>query len=98
MPSRKSKEPRPSAPRRDSGASPPESFVEDPSPRPTVTPFPIVGIGASAGGLEAFTEILRALPSDTGMAFVVIQHLDPTHASMLTEILSRATSMLVTEV
>jgi two-component system CheB/CheR fusion protein len=72
--------------------------VEDASPRATVPSFPIVGIGASAGGLEAFTEILRALPSDTGMAFVVIQHLDPTHASMLTDILSRATTMPVTEV
>src|SRR5262245_46015687 len=98
MPPRKPKRPRSSNPRQDSGPGPPESFVEDPNPRPTVAPFPIVGIGASAGGLEAFTEILRALPSDTGMAFVVIQHLDPTHASMLTEILSRATSMLVTEV
>jgi len=57
-----------------------------------------VAIGASAGGLDAFTEILRALPPDTGMAFVVIQHLDPTHASMLTEILSRSTTMSVTEV
>jgi len=60
--------------------------------------FPIVGIGASAGGLEAFTQVLHALPTDTGMAFVLIQHLDPTHASMLTDILSRATVMRVAEV
>ncbi len=60
--------------------------------------FPVVGIGASAGGLEAITEMLRALASETGMAFVLVQHLDPTHASMLTEILSRATSMPVREV
>lgn len=60
--------------------------------------FPIVGIGASAGGLEAFTQMLQALPVDTGMAFVLVQHLDPTHASMLTEILSRATGMPVVEV
>jgi two-component system CheB/CheR fusion protein len=60
--------------------------------------FPVVGIGASAGGLEAFTKLLQHLPSDTGMAFVLVQHLDPTHASALTEILSRATAMLVTEV
>jgi two-component system CheB/CheR fusion protein len=53
--------------------------------------FPIVGIGASAGGLEAFTELLKHLPSDTGMGFVLIQHLDPDHKSLLSEILSRAT-------
>src|SRR6516164_1542591 len=58
---------------------------------------PVVGVGASAGGLEAFTQMLRALPVDTGMAFVLVQHLAPTHASMLTEILSRATSMPVRE-
>ena len=60
--------------------------------------FPIVGVGASAGGLEAFTQLLKALPSDTGMAFVLVQHLAPTHASALAEILSRATKMSVTEV
>ena len=43
----------------------------------------VVGIGASAGGLEAFGELLNALPVDTGMAFVLIQHLDPRHASSL---------------
>jgi two-component system, chemotaxis family, CheB/CheR fusion protein len=59
---------------------------------------PIVGVGASAGGLEAFTQLLKHLSTDTGMAFVLIQHLDPTHASLLTEILAKATSMLVTEV
>lgn len=60
--------------------------------------FPIVGIGASAGGLEAFTQLLTYLPSDTGMAFVLIQHLDPNHKSLLREILSRSTSMTVHEV
>jgi len=60
--------------------------------------FPVVGIGASAGGLEAFTKLLKHLPGNTGMAFVLVQHLDPTHASALTEILSRATAMPVTEV
>ena len=43
--------------------------------------FPIVGIGASAGGLEAFTQLLQALPVDTGLAFVLVQHLDPHHES-----------------
>lgn len=59
--------------------------------------FPVVGIGASAGGLEAFTELLQALPSDTGMAFVFVQHLDPKHVSLLTELLQRHTSMRVQE-
>src|SRR5437660_1471519 len=60
--------------------------------------FPVVGIGASAGGLEAFTDLLRHLPEKTGMAFVLVQHLDPTHGSVLPEILSRATKIPVTEV
>ena len=60
--------------------------------------FPIVGIGASAGGLEAFTQLLTHLPIDTGMGFVLLQHLDPKHESMSPEILSRATHMKVTEV
>ena len=60
--------------------------------------FPIVGIGASAGGLEAFTQLLKHLPLDTGMGFVLIQHLDPEHESALTQILSRATSLPVCEI
>jgi len=59
---------------------------------------PIAGIGASAGGLEAFTQLLRALPADTGMAFVLVQHLEPKHESMLTKLLARATGMPVHEV
>jgi len=60
--------------------------------------FPIVGIGASAGGLEAFTQLLRALPNDTGMAFVFVQHLDPTHETVLTDLLSKATRMPTSQV
>ncbi|MEH2263669.1 chemotaxis protein CheB [Nostoc sp.] len=60
--------------------------------------FPIVGIAASAGGLEAFTQLLTHLPTDTGMAFVLIQHLDPNHKSLLSEILGRVTKMPVNEV
>ena len=60
--------------------------------------FPIVGVGASAGGLEAFTELLKHLPLDTGMGFVLVQHLDPQHQSALTQLLARATSMPVQEV
>jgi two-component system CheB/CheR fusion protein len=58
----------------------------------------VVGVGASAGGLEALTNLLRALPVDTGMAFVLVQHLAPTHPSALAEILSRATTMPVMDV
>ena len=60
--------------------------------------FPIVGIGASAGGLEAMTRLLRALPNDNPMALVLVQHLDPNHESMLVDILSRETPMPVREV
>jgi len=60
--------------------------------------FPVVGIGASAGGLEACTALLKALPANSGMAFVVIQHLDPHHQSLLRELLSRTTRMTVTQV
>src|SRR5690348_3188637 len=58
---------------------------------------PVAGIGASAGGLEAFTELLRALPEDTGIAFVLVQHLDPTYESNLPELLSRTTKMPVAQ-
>jgi len=57
--------------------------------------FPVVGLGASAGGLEAFTDFLEALPGSTGMAFVLVQHLDPKHGSVLPDILSRATKLPV---
>src|SRR5437867_637103 len=61
-------------------------------------PIPIVGIGASAGGLEAVTHLLEHLPADTGMGFVLVQHLDPDHESALAQILARVTSMPVREV
>jgi two-component system CheB/CheR fusion protein len=60
-------------------------------------PIAVVGIGASAGGLEAVTALLRGVPPHSGMAFVVIQHLDPTHGSALPALLQRATVMPVTE-
>jgi two-component system, chemotaxis family, CheB/CheR fusion protein len=60
--------------------------------------FPIVGVGASAGGLEAFTQLLKHLPVDTGMGFVLVQHLDPEHASALTQLLKRTAAMPVNEV
>jgi two-component system CheB/CheR fusion protein len=60
--------------------------------------FPVVAVGASAGGLAAFTALLKALPSKSGMAFVLIQHLEPKHESALTILLSKATRMPVVEV
>ncbi len=57
--------------------------------------FPIVGIGASAGGLEAFTAFLRALSPDLGMAFIFVPHLDPSRESAFGQILARETSMPV---
>ncbi len=61
------------------------------------TSFPIIGIGASAGGLEAFEQFFSHLPADSGMGFILVPHLDPGHASMLTEILQRVTPMPVIE-
>ncbi len=66
-----------------------------PESAPPNARFYIVGIGASAGGLEAFLELLRALPAHTRMAFVVVQHLEPNYESQLAEILARATPMPV---
>jgi two-component system CheB/CheR fusion protein len=66
--------------------------------RATNSGRPIVGIGASAGGLEAFSQLLKHLPTDTGMAFVLVQHLDPVRHSALTELLSKTTSLPVREV
>jgi two-component system, chemotaxis family, CheB/CheR fusion protein len=60
--------------------------------------FLIAAVGASAGGVEAYTELIRDLPDDTGMAFVLIQHLDPKHHSILTELLARETRIPVEEV
>lgn len=60
--------------------------------------FPIVGIGASAGGLEAFSQLLAHMPLDTGMALILISHLDPSHESALTQILARSTKLPVLEI
>ncbi len=65
---------------------------------PIPADFPIAGIGSSAGGLEALKKLFSLLPKDTGIGYVVIQHLDPTHQSMTSEILSRETAMPVTEI
>jgi len=76
----------------------PEISFEDDPPATIAASFPIAGFGASAGGLEAFTQLLTSLSPTTGMAFVLVQHLDPKRESMLAEILSRSTPMPVIEV
>jgi two-component system, chemotaxis family, CheB/CheR fusion protein len=75
-----------------------ENLLDSMQQVPVEAPFPIVGVAASAGGLEAFIQLLSHLPVDTGMAFVLIQHLSPNHESLLTEILARATRLPVHEV
>jgi len=62
------------------------------------TPFTVVAIGASAGGLEAITELLEQLSPTTGMAFIYVQHLSPDHESMLTPLLSKVTKMVVQDI
>jgi two-component system CheB/CheR fusion protein len=57
--------------------------------------FPIVGIGASAGGLEALEQFFSHVPDNMGIAFIVIQHLDPNHKGMMPELLQRTTAMTV---
>ena len=73
----------------------------DAAPKETVRAksdrFLVVGIGASAGGLEAVRKLLATMPADTGMSFVLIQHLDPTHKSMLVDLLARDTEMSVVQ-
>ena len=88
MKTRTSPKPRPKKPAR---AGPKEA-------PPANTAFPIVGIGASAGGLEAIEQFLRHVPAASGMAFVIVQHLDPTHKGILAELLQRATGMKVIQV
>jgi PAS domain S-box-containing protein len=66
--------------------------------QPPRLPFPVVGIGASAGGLEAVSEFLDAMRPDCGMAFILVQHLSPDRASMMAEILARRTTMPVLQV
>lgn len=61
-------------------------------------PFPVVGIGASAGGLDAYKRFLESMPSDSGMAFVLIPHLDPKHESLMVELLAKHTSMAICQV
>lgn len=72
--------------------------IQAPADVPGSRNFPIVGIGASAGGLEAFTSFLSKVPENTGMGFILIQHLDPSQPSRLTELLAKGASIPVDEV
>ncbi|MGA3241749.1 MAG: chemotaxis protein CheB [Bryobacteraceae bacterium] len=78
-------------------ADPEAAGLAEESPEAAGAGVPVVGIGASAGGLEVFKRLLSDLPGDTGFAIVFVQHLDPNHQSMLAEILSRATAIPVSE-
>ena len=67
-------------------------------PATPLSNYPIVAIGASAGGLEAIEQFLTNVPADSGMAYIVIQHLDPNHKGMLTELLQRITALPVAQI
>lgn len=79
-------------------AAPPEKARKRTTKAAASTNFPIVGMGASAGGLEAFQQFFNSMPPDSGMAFVLIQHLDPTRKSIMAELIRRYTEMKVEEV
>jgi two-component system, chemotaxis family, CheB/CheR fusion protein len=70
-------------------------WISKPVSVSTSAEFPVVAIGASAGGLEAYRKLLEALPPTNGMAFIIVQHLDPSHDSMLVDLLAGHTSMPV---
>lgn len=78
--------------------TPPSVRQEAHQEKVTTDELSVVAIGASAGGIEAFTELVRNLATDTRLAFVFIQHLDPTHQSILSELVGKETKMPVTEV
>jgi two-component system, chemotaxis family, CheB/CheR fusion protein len=72
--------------------------LKDKSSQSDIGLFPIVGIGASAGGLEAIEQFLANIAENSGMAYIVVQHLDPTHKGMLPELLQRISKMRVSQV
>jgi two-component system CheB/CheR fusion protein len=84
--------------RAESKAEEPRSQVAEPRPGRARAPIGVVGMGGSAGGLEAFEQFFSHLPPDTGLAFVLVPHLEPTHKGMMPELLQRYTRMQVVEV
>ena len=85
-------EPRKRTAKKKTTATSSASATERPKPD-----FPVVGIGASAGGLEALDELFQNMPANTGMAFVVLTHQHPGHTSLLPELLGKHTEMPVVE-
>ena len=83
--------------KRSSRRTPPSVTAADPPKAPQKSASCVVGVGASAGGLEALSQLLAGLPNDTGMGFVLLQHLDPKHPSLLTHLLSDKTTMAIAE-
>src|SRR6185437_6858551 len=81
--------------RNKAAARPPRRRVPGGGARLAPGPFPVVGLGASAGGLDAFQKFFDALAPGSGMAFILIQHLDPTHQSMMVDLLAGHTPMVV---
>ncbi|WP_373516207.1 chemotaxis protein CheB, partial [Pricia sp.] len=61
-------------------------------------PYPLVGIGASAGGIASFKKFISAIPEDSGMAYILVQHLAPSHESILPELLAKVTNIPVQEI
>jgi two-component system CheB/CheR fusion protein len=93
MKKKSSPAPRPKNPAK---VSPPKTSA--PAAGPATAGFPIVGIGASAGGLEALEQFLGHVPAGSGMAFVVVTHMDPTRKDIMAELLQRATKMKVLQI
>lgn len=95
----KRKVPSPRLPRAAGGRNEPVGGEERHTPeRKRKLHFPIVGLGASAGGLEALEQFLKHVPTGSGMAYVIVQHLDPTHKGIMPELLQRVTAMPVVQV
>ncbi len=69
----------------------------EPFPVSSIKPLPVVGIGASAGGLEAFKKLLAAIPDNKGVSFIIMMHLDANHVRLLPELLQRVTTIHVIE-
>lgn len=80
------------------GGLPDARWIDDPAARNEQPAFPIVGVGASAGGVEALQKLFKSLPPDRGIAYVVVVHLAPDHPSHLADILAKSTSMQVAQV
>ncbi|HKZ38478.1 MAG TPA: chemotaxis protein CheB, partial [Chryseolinea sp.] len=65
---------------------------------PSKNLFWVVGVGASAGGLDAFKQLIKAIPKDSGMAFILVQHLDPNHESILVDLLQKFSLIPIHEI